>query len=93
MHAVTLALSLHLLVCSFLSGRVYKTQKRPDKALGQCEKSLQLLRGCSQPQKMISVYRDMAAVEQARGRSDRAMEHLSKASGLGPHVRRCSMKR
>lgn len=86
MHLVSLFLSFHLLVCSFLFGRVYKTQKKPDKALGQCEKSLQLLRGCGQPEKTISVYRDMAAVEQDRGRSDRAIEHLTKASGHG-HAR------
>ncbi|CAG13081.1 unnamed protein product [Tetraodon nigroviridis] len=63
--------------------RVYQSQKRPDKALGQCEKSLQRLRGCGQPEKMISVYRNMAAAEQDRGCWDRALEHLSEASGLG----------
>ncbi|XP_011605172.2 tetratricopeptide repeat protein 23 isoform X1 [Takifugu rubripes] len=62
--------------------RVYKTQNRPDKALGQCEKSLRLLRDCGQPESVISVYRDMAAVEQDRGRSDRAVEHLSKAHAI-----------
>ncbi|TWW76365.1 Tetratricopeptide repeat protein 23 [Takifugu flavidus] len=66
--------------------RVYKTQNRPDKALGQCEKSLRLLRDCGQPESVISVYRDMAAVEQDRGRSDRAVEHLSKASGPPAHA-------
>lgn len=54
--------------------------------MGQCEKSLRLLRDCGQPETIISVYRDMAAVEQDRGRSDRAVEHLSKASGLPVHV-------
>lgn len=92
MHVVSLFLSFHLPACSFLFDRVYKTQNRPDKALGQCEKSLQLLGGCGRPEGMISVYRDMAAVEQDRGRSDRAVEHLTKASGLGTHVRRSSMK-
>lgn len=84
---VSLFLSFHLPVCPFLFDRVYKTQNRPDKAVGQCEKSLQLLRGCDQPEKMISVYRDMAAAEQDRARSDRAVEHLTKASGPGtaPH--------
>lgn len=79
-------------VWSFLFDRVYRTQNRPDKALGQCEDSLQLLRGCGQPEKTISVYRDMAAVEQDRGRPDRAIEHLTKASGLGAHVRRRAVK-
>lgn len=77
--------SFHLPVCPFLPDRVYKTQNRPDKALGQCEKSLRLLRDCGQPEKMISVYRDMAAIEQDRGRSDRAVEHLSKASSPRVH--------
>lgn len=71
------------MVCPFLFDRVYKTQNRPDKALDQCERSLQLLKDRGQPQRMISVYRDMAAVERDRGRSDRAVEHLSKASD--PH--------
>lgn len=50
--------------------------------MGQCERSLQLLRGCDQLEKMVSVYRDMAAVEQDRGRWERAIEHLSQVSGL-----------
>uniref|UniRef100_H3DPI0 Tetratricopeptide repeat domain 23 n=1 Tax=Tetraodon nigroviridis TaxID=99883 RepID=H3DPI0_TETNG len=62
--------------------RVYQSQKRPDKALGQCEKSLQRLRGCGQPEKMISVYRNMAAAEQDRGCWDRALEHLSEAHAI-----------
>lgn len=66
-------------VC-FALCRVYMTQNRREEALGQCEKALQLLKDCGQPEKMISVYRDMAAVEHDSGHLDRAVEHLSKAS-------------
>lgn len=72
-------LSLFVCVC-FALCRVYKTQNRRKEALSQCEKALQLLKDCGQPEKMISVYRDMAAVEHDSGHLDRAVEHLSKAS-------------
>ncbi|XP_044049982.1 tetratricopeptide repeat protein 23 isoform X2 [Siniperca chuatsi] len=62
--------------------RVYKRQKRHEDALSQCEKSLQLLKDCGQPEKMCSVYRDMAAIEQDKGHLDRAIEHLSKAHAI-----------
>ncbi|XP_029008672.1 tetratricopeptide repeat protein 23 isoform X2 [Betta splendens] len=62
--------------------RVYRGQNRPDKALNQCEKSLQLLRDCEKPEETCSVYRDMAAIEQGKGQLDRAMEHLSKAHAI-----------
>lgn len=70
----------------FLLYRVYKAQNRPDEALLQCEKSLQLLKDCGQPEKMTRVYRDMAAIEHDRGHLDRAIEHLSKARGNIPHT-------
>lgn len=66
----------------FLFCRVYKRQNRPEEALSQCEKSLQLLKDCGKPEKTSSVYRDMAAIEQDRGHLDRAIEHLSKARGI-----------
>ncbi|CAK6951102.1 LOW QUALITY PROTEIN: tetratricopeptide repeat protein 23 [Scomber scombrus] len=59
--------------------RVHKRQNRPEEALSQCEKSLQLLKDCGKPEKTTSVYRDMAAIEQDMGHLDRAIEHLSKA--------------
>ncbi|XP_056242954.1 tetratricopeptide repeat protein 23 isoform X1 [Seriola aureovittata] len=62
--------------------RIYKRQSRPDKALSQCERSLQLLKDCDTPEKTCSVYRDMAAIEQDRGHLDRAIEHLSKAHAI-----------
>ncbi|TKS73402.1 Tetratricopeptide repeat protein 23 [Collichthys lucidus] len=52
--------------------RVYKRQNRPTEALSQCEKSLQLLMDCGQPDKTSSVYRDMAAIEQDIGHLDQA---------------------
>ncbi|XP_040894541.1 tetratricopeptide repeat protein 23 [Toxotes jaculatrix] len=62
--------------------RVYKRQDRPEEALSQCEKSLQLLKDCNKPEKTCSVYRDMATIEQDRGHLDRAIEHLSKAHAI-----------
>ncbi|XP_069567201.1 tetratricopeptide repeat protein 23 isoform X1 [Brachyistius frenatus] len=62
--------------------RVYKRQNRPEEALSQCEKSLQLLKDCNKPEKTCSVYRDMAAIEQDTGHLDRAIEHLSKAHAI-----------
>ncbi|XP_061577897.1 tetratricopeptide repeat protein 23 [Cololabis saira] len=62
--------------------RVYKTQNRPEEALNQCGKSLQLLKDCNEPEKTGRVYRDMAAVEQDRGHLERAVEHLSKAHAI-----------
>ncbi|KAM6937322.1 tetratricopeptide repeat protein 23 [Xenentodon cancila] len=62
--------------------RVYKRQNRPEEALDQCGKSLQLLKDCDEPEKTGRVYRDMAAVEQDRGHLERAAEHLSKAHAI-----------
>ncbi|KAM9352372.1 LOW QUALITY PROTEIN: tetratricopeptide repeat protein 23 [Symphorus nematophorus] len=62
--------------------RVYKRQNRPEEALSQCEKSLQLLTDCGLPEKTCAVYRDMAAIEQDRGHVDQAIEHLSKAHAI-----------
>ncbi|XP_069019647.1 tetratricopeptide repeat protein 23 isoform X2 [Embiotoca jacksoni] len=62
--------------------RVYTRQNRPEEALSQCEKSLQLLKDCNKPEKTCSVYRDMAAIEQDTGHLDRAIEHLSKAHAI-----------
>ncbi|XP_070763897.1 tetratricopeptide repeat protein 23 [Enoplosus armatus] len=62
--------------------RVYKRQNRPEEALSQCEKSLQLLKDCDQPEKTCSTYRDMAAIEQEKGHLDRATEHLYKAHAI-----------
>ncbi|XP_023120486.2 tetratricopeptide repeat protein 23 isoform X1 [Amphiprion ocellaris] len=62
--------------------RVYKRQNRPEAALSQCEKSLQLLKDCNKPEKACSVYKDMATIEQDRGHLDRAIELLSKAHSI-----------
>ncbi|XP_008290207.1 tetratricopeptide repeat protein 23 isoform X2 [Stegastes partitus] len=62
--------------------RVYKRQSRPEAALSQCEKSLQLLKDCCKPEETCSVYKDMAAIEQDRGHLDRAIELLSKAHSI-----------
>ncbi|KAF3688857.1 hypothetical protein EXN66_Car004529 [Channa argus] len=43
--------------------RVYKRLNRPEEALSQCEKSLQVLKDCDRPEKTCSVYRDMGAIE------------------------------
>ncbi|KAM7396674.1 hypothetical protein PAMP_019698 [Pampus punctatissimus] len=62
--------------------RVHKRQNRPEEALSQCEKSLQLLKDCGKPEKTSFVYRDMATIEEDRGHLDRAIEHLSKAHAI-----------
>ncbi|XP_037622878.1 tetratricopeptide repeat protein 23 [Sebastes umbrosus] len=62
--------------------RVYRRQNRPEEALRQCEKSLQRLKDCGEPEKTCSVYRDMAAIEQDKGHLDGAIEHLSKAHAI-----------
>jgi hypothetical protein len=43
---------------------------------------LQLLEGWERPGQACSVYKDMAAIEQAQGRLDRALEHLSKVRDI-----------
>ncbi|XP_017261505.1 tetratricopeptide repeat protein 23 isoform X2 [Kryptolebias marmoratus] len=71
----------HLEITSGLY-RVYRRQNRPEEALNQCEKSLQLLKDSNKPGKTCVVYKDMAAIEQDRGHLDRAIEHLSKAHAI-----------
>ncbi|XP_034540948.1 tetratricopeptide repeat protein 23 isoform X2 [Notolabrus celidotus] len=68
-------------ICNGLT-RVYKRQSRSEEALSQCERSLQLLRDCGKPEKMCSIYRDMAAIEQDSGHLDQAIEHLTKAHAI-----------
>lgn len=53
---------LHVFLC-----RIYKRQNKPKKALSQCQKSLQLLMDCSNPERTCSVYRDMATIKQDQG--------------------------
>lgn len=62
-------------VCMWLY-RVYQRQGRPEKALSQCERALELLREGAQLSRICFVYRNMAAIEQAQGHLDRAIEHL-----------------
>ncbi|XP_067090582.1 tetratricopeptide repeat protein 23 [Osmerus mordax] len=62
--------------------RVFQRQGRPDEALQQCESSLEQLEGWERPGQVCSIYKDMAAIEQAQGRLDRAIEHLSKAHAI-----------
>ncbi|KAL0968268.1 hypothetical protein UPYG_G00264520 [Umbra pygmaea] len=59
--------------------RVYQQQGKSEEALGQCERCLQLLEVLEKPGQTCLVYKDMAAIEQARGRTDRAIEPLTKA--------------
>ncbi|KAL6106804.1 ttc23 [Pungitius sinensis] len=62
--------------------RVYRRLNRPEEALRRCEKSLQWLKDCGEPEKTCCVYRDMAAIEQDKGHLDQAIEHLTKARGI-----------
>lgn len=58
--------------------RVYMKQNQPEEALGQCEKSLALLKDCNKLE-MCAVYKDMATIEQNRNHLDRAIDYLSMA--------------
>lgn len=62
--------------------RVLQKLGRFEEALGRSERSLELLEALERPSQVRSIYKDMAAIEQARGRLDSAIEHLSKARAL-----------
>lgn len=63
--------------------RVYQRQGRPEKALSQCERALELLQEGAHLSQICCVYRNMAAIEQAQGHLDRA----TWASPTGQHHR------
>ncbi|KAJ8003227.1 hypothetical protein DPEC_G00167210 [Dallia pectoralis] len=62
--------------------RVYQQQGQSEEALGQCNRCLELLEALERPSQACSIYKDMAAIEQARGRGDKAIELLSKAHAV-----------
>ncbi|KAG9340754.1 hypothetical protein JZ751_020346 [Albula glossodonta] len=62
--------------------KVYQRQGRPEEALCQCERALRLVEGRSGPSEACAVYRDMAAIEQAIGRLDRAIQYLLQAHSV-----------
>ncbi|XP_048023743.1 tetratricopeptide repeat protein 23 [Megalobrama amblycephala] len=62
--------------------RVYQRQGRPEKALSQCERALEMLQEGAQLSRICFVYRNMAAIEQAQGHLDRAIEHLQQAHSI-----------
>ncbi|XP_036391428.1 tetratricopeptide repeat protein 23 [Megalops cyprinoides] len=62
--------------------RLYQRQRRPQEALIQCERALKLLQGQNRPSEVCAVYRDMATIEQAQGRLDRATQHLLQARSV-----------
>lgn len=62
--------------------RLYQRRGRPEAALAQCERSLQLLADRGDPGETCAAYRDMAAIEQSRGGLERAIEHLTKAHAI-----------
>ncbi len=63
--------------------RVYQRQGRPEKALSQCERALELLQEGAPLSQICCVYRNMAAIEQAQGHLDRAIEHLLQVNTAG----------
>ncbi len=63
--------------------RVYQRQGRPEKALSQCERALELLQEGAPLSQSCCVYRNMAAIEQAQGHLDRAIEHLLQVNTAG----------
>ncbi|XP_077104984.1 tetratricopeptide repeat protein 23 [Siphateles boraxobius] len=62
--------------------RVYQRQERPEKALSQWERAMELLQEGAQLSRICFVYRNMAAIEQAQGHLDRAIEHLLQAHSI-----------
>ncbi|XP_051512635.1 tetratricopeptide repeat protein 23-like [Myxocyprinus asiaticus] len=62
--------------------RVYQCQGRAEQALSQCERALELLQEGGQLSRICFVYRNMAAIEQAQGHLDRAIEHLLQAHSI-----------
>ncbi|KAL1256821.1 hypothetical protein QQF64_012366 [Cirrhinus molitorella] len=62
--------------------RVYQRQGRSENALSQCERALELLQEGAQLSRICCVYRNMAAIEQAQGKLDRAIEHLLQAHSI-----------
>ncbi|KAJ8417404.1 hypothetical protein AAFF_G00286310 [Aldrovandia affinis] len=62
--------------------RLCQRQGRSKEALCQCERALRLVEGRWGPAEACAVYRDMAAVEQAEGRLDRAIQHLLQARSV-----------
>ncbi len=62
---------------------VYQRQGRPEKALSQCERALELLQEGAPLSQICCVYRNMAAIEQAQGHLDRAIEHLLQVNPQG----------
>uniref|UniRef100_A0A8C2L378 Tetratricopeptide repeat domain 23 n=1 Tax=Cyprinus carpio TaxID=7962 RepID=A0A8C2L378_CYPCA len=57
-------------------------QGKPEKALSQCERALELCQEGAQLSRICCVYRNMAAIEQAQGNLDRAIEHLLLAHSI-----------
>ncbi|KAG5839749.1 hypothetical protein ANANG_G00208250 [Anguilla anguilla] len=62
--------------------RLCHRQGRPEEALFQCERALQMAEGRLGVGDACAVYRDMAAIEQAEGRLDRAIRHLQQAHSV-----------
>ncbi|XP_062403916.1 tetratricopeptide repeat protein 23 [Sardina pilchardus] len=62
--------------------RVYQRQGRSAEALAQCQKALELQEEMGEAGSTCSIHRDMAAIEQARGSLDKAIEHLLQAHAI-----------
>ncbi|XP_010891003.4 tetratricopeptide repeat protein 23 isoform X2 [Esox lucius] len=79
--------------------RVYQQQGQSEEALRQCNRCLELLEVLERPGQACSIYQDMASIEQAQGRADKAIEPLSKAHAIalsqsprgldGAHIAHC----
>ncbi|XP_061077133.1 tetratricopeptide repeat protein 23 [Conger conger] len=62
--------------------RLCQRQGRPEVALCQCKRALRLAERRLGTAETCAVYRDMAAIEQAEGRLDKAIRHLQQAHSL-----------
>uniref|UniRef100_A0A9J7ZZG0 Tetratricopeptide repeat domain 23 n=1 Tax=Cyprinus carpio carpio TaxID=630221 RepID=A0A9J7ZZG0_CYPCA len=73
--------TLHIFVCMRLLNTSIEVEKiiinqtfgRPEKALSQCERALELLQEGAHLSQICCVYRNMAAIEQAQGHLDRSL--------------------
>ncbi|XP_031420274.1 tetratricopeptide repeat protein 23 [Clupea harengus] len=62
--------------------RVYQRQGRSEEALARCQRVLELQEETGKAGRTCSIYRDMATIEQAKGRLDKATEHLLQAHAI-----------
>ncbi|KAL2094085.1 hypothetical protein ACEWY4_011397 [Coilia grayii] len=77
------ALCCAVLRCAALCcAPVYQHQGRSEEAVARCERALEQQGEMDKAGRTCSIYREMASIEQARGRLDKATEHLLQAHAI-----------